>query len=208
MPGLFLALGLVIPMTAQQAAPITPAPSTPVNPPVAATTIAATASVSPAPENFPVLDDGLLETKWFGTAITFQKADSIDFYWIKPGLNLSGSTLAFQAWDDPVALKPGRDKKDQERAQKLSDSLPGLLMRGFEPAFGQKVKESKREGDYTLVGRVVDANAKSTGARFFAPAGIGAAETVTWDFKIMDTKSHELVAAFHHRVVSATVMST
>ncbi len=161
-----------------------------------------------ATENLPVLDESLLQTKWFGPGIAFQKADSVDMYWIKPGLNLSGSTLAFEAWDDPVFLRPGRDSKDKERSQKLSDSFPGLLMRGLEPAFGQKIKESKRDGDFVLVGRVVDANAKSTAARFFTPYAIGAAETVTWDFKSLDGKSHEVVAAFHHRVVSATAMST
>ena len=198
-------MSLLLPLAAQQPAP---APVTNAVPAAAPAASPKAEAVKPAAANLPVLDEGLLQTQWFGPGITFEKADQVDFYWIQPALNLSGKTIEFGAWDDPVDLKPGRDKKDKERAQKLTDSFPGLLMRGLAPAFGSKIKESKREGDYVLIGRVVDANAKSTGARFFAPAGIGAAETVTFDFKIIEAKTHEVVAAFHHRVVSATVMST
>lgn len=202
-----LAMNLLLPLAAQQPAPAPQAASAPASNTPAPAAVSA-AIIKPVVVDFPVLDEGLLQTQWFGPGITFQKADQVDFYWVEPALNLSGKTIEFGAWDDPVDLKPGRDKKDKERAQKLTDSFPGLLMRGLEPAFGSKIKESKREGDYVLIGRVVDANAKSTGARFFAPAGIGAAETVTFDIKILDAKTHGVVAAFHHRVVSATVMST
>lgn len=213
-----LALGLSLPLVAQQAAPAAtpaqaaaPAPAaTPAPASAAAPAPAPKAAPAPGGTTSPVLDDGLLQTSWFGPGLTFQKAegDAVDFFWIKPGLDLTGKSLEFGAWEDPVQLKAGRDKKDKERAEKLTDSFPGLLMRGLEPAFGTKIKAVKRGGDYLLIGRIVDANAKSTAARFFAPAAIGAAETATWDFKILDGKTQELVAAFHHRVVSATVMST
>lgn len=155
-----------------------------------------------------MLDEGLLEEKWFGVQVPFAKADEADFFWVKPGLDLSGKTLQFMPWDDPVYLRTGRDEKDKARAQKLTDSLAGLMMRSLETPLAGKVTLSKKAGEYQLVGRVVDANAKSAAARFFAPAAIGAAESVTWDFKILDTKTQEVVGAFHHRVVSATVMST
>lgn len=157
---------------------------------------------------FKVLDDGLLEEKWFGIQVPFAKADEADFYWVKPGLDLTGKTLQFMPWDDPVYLRAGRDEKDRARAQKLTDSLGGLMMRNMEAPLVGKITLSRKAGDYQLVGRIVDANAKSTAARFFAPAAIGAAETVTWDFMILDAKTREVVGAFHHRVVSATVMST
>lgn len=169
---------------------------------------AAAPAPSPKPVDFKVLDEGLLEEKWFGIQVPFAKVDEADFFWLKPGLDLTGKTLQFMPWDDPVYLRAGRDEKDKARAQKLTDSLPGLIMRNLEAPLAGKVTLSRKAGDYQLVGRIVDANAKSTAARFFAPAAIGAAESVTWDFKIVDAKTQEVVAAFHHRVVSATVMST
>ena len=137
-----------------------PAPSTaPLAPAVAPAPMATPRPEATAPESvdFPVLDEGLLQLKWFGPGITLQKGDIVDYYWIKPGLNLKGQTLAFEAWDDPIYLRPGRDAKDKERAQKLSDSFPGILMRGLEPAFGTSIQRSKRDGDYLLIGRMVDA---------------------------------------------------
>jgi len=168
------------------------------------------AAAAPATKavDFKVLDEGLLEEKWFGIQVPFAQVDEADFFWLKPGLDLTTKTLQFMPWDDPVSLRTGRDDKDKARAQKLTDSLPGLIMRSLEAPLAGKVTLSRKTGDYQLVGRIVDANAKSTAARFFAPAAIGAAESVTWDFKIVDAKTQEVVAAFHHRVVSATVMST
>ena len=211
---LALLLGSALCLGAQETPkPVNPLPATPVTPapqPVA-TPVAPTApAVIPTtkPVDFKMLDEGLLEEKWFGIQVPFAKVEEADFFWLKPGLDLTGKTLQFMPWDDPVYLRAGRDEKDKARAQKLTDSMPGLIMRNLEAPVAGKITLSRKVGDYQLVGRVVDANAKSTAARFFAPAAIGAAETVTWDFKIVDAKTQEVVGAFHHRVVSATVMST
>lgn len=205
---LLLSLSFALTLAAQEppkpeAPPASPATAIP----APTTASAATTPVAPAPAPTK-LDDNLLDPAWFGGSLTFQKAEEADFYWFKPGLDLAGKVLEFAPWDDPAFLKPGRDAKDKERAQKLTDSFPGLLLRGLEPALNGKLKTSRKEGDFLLVGRVVDANAKSTAARFFAPAAIGAGESATMDLKILDAKTKEVVAAFHHRVVSATVMST
>lgn len=197
-----IAVLAVLSLTLQAQEPVAPTAPSPTNAPAAA--------LAPAskPVEFKVLDDGLLEEKWFGVQVPFTKADEVDFFWVKPGLDLTGKTLQFAPWDDPIYLRAGRDEKDKARAQKLTDSLAGLMMRSLESTLTGKVTLSRKAGDYQMVGRIVDANAKSTAARFFAPAAIGAAESATWDFKIIDVKSQEVVGAFHHRVVSATVMST
>jgi len=192
-----LLITFALALNAQEATTPTPTPVPAVAP-----------AAAPKPVDFKVLDEGLLEEKWFGIQVPFTKVEEADFYWLKPGFDLTGKTLQFMPWDDPVSLRAGRDEKDKARAQKLTDSLPGLIMRSLEAPLAAKVTLSRKTGDYQLVGRIVDANAKSTAARFFAPAAIGAAESVTWDFKIVDAKTQEVVAAFHHRVVSATVMST
>lgn len=191
-------------------------PSAPVAPSTATQAATAPAAVAPAtatptpiskPVEFKVLDEGLLEEKWFGVQVPFAKADESDFYWVKPGLDLTGKALQFAPWDDPVYLRAGRDEKDKARAQRLTDSLAGLIMRNLESSLAGKVTLGRKAGDFQLVGRIVDANAKSTAARI-APFAIGAAETLTWEFKVIDAKTQEVVGAFHHRVVSATFISS
>lgn len=178
----------------------------PVANPVLAPASAAPVVAATKPPITETLDKGLLQMAWFGEKVPFVKGDDIDFYWIKPGVNLTGRTIAFKNWDDVVMLEKGRDGKDNSKATALTDAMPSQIRGALSGAFGGKAKVSRTEGDLELVGRVVDCNAGSKAAKFMVGYGAGSA-TLTWDLKVVDAKTHELLMAVHHRVVSATFMS-
>ena len=50
------------------------------------------------------LDEGKLETSWFGDDREFRKADEIDYLWVKPGFSLSGKKIHFAPWMEPQLL--------------------------------------------------------------------------------------------------------
>jgi hypothetical protein len=184
-------------------APVAPAaalaaPAAPAAAPVAAPKLAAPKA--------PLLDDGLLDPSWFGDNIAFTKGDEVDFFWIKPGLDLTGRTLFMKPWEDPAMLKKGRDGKDNAKATEITDSFPGMLRGALSGAFNGKTKVSRNEGDLTLTGRFVDANAGSKAAKWLIGLGAGS-ESATWDLKILDPKSGEVLLAVHHRAISGTAMS-
>lgn len=154
----------------------------------------------------PLLDEGLLDPGWFGPGITFTKGDDVDFFWTKPGLDLAGHTVFMKPWDDPQMLRKGRDGKDNAKATELTDSFPGMLRGALNGAFTGRAKVSRTEGDLILVGRFVDANAGSKAAKWLVGFGAGS-ETATWDLKLVDAKSGEVLLAVHHRAVSGTAMS-
>ena len=175
--------------------------------PPAATPIAA-ATPAPAPPAAPAAlqDDGLLDPAWFGAGIAFAKSDDVDFFWVKPGLNLAGRTIQMKAWEDPSMLRKGRDGKDNAKATELTDAFPAMLRGALAGAFNGKAKVSRTEGDLTLTGRFVDANAGNKVAKWLIGLGAGS-ETATWDLKVLDTKTGEVLLAVHHRAISLTAMS-
>ncbi len=186
---------------AQEAPPIpTPVPPTAPVPPVAPVV---PRPYSPKPA---LLDDGLLDPSWFGEGVAFAKGDEVDYFWIRPGLDLGGHTLSMKPWDDPVMLRKGRDGKDNAKATELTDSFPGMLRGALTGAFNGRAKVSRTEGDLILVGRFVDANAGSKAAKWLVGFGAGS-ETATWDLKVLDPKTGETLLAVHHRVISGTAMS-
>jgi hypothetical protein len=154
----------------------------------------------------PLADNGLLDPAWFGGPVTFTKGDDVDYFWIKPGLDLAGHTIVMKPWDDPVILQKGRDGKDNAKAAELTDSFPGMLRGALTGAFNGKAKVSRTDGDLALTGRFVDANAGSKAAKWLIGFGAGS-ETATWDLKLVDQRSGELLMAIHHRAVSGTAMS-
>jgi Domain of unknown function (DUF4410) len=170
----------------------------------------ALAKPTPAASKAPVafLDKGLLDPSWFGPdSTTFSKTDDIDFFWIKPGLDLSGQTLWMKPWDDPVMLQKGRDGKDNAVATRLTDTLPGMLRGALAGAFAGKAKVNRNEGNVLVSGRIVDCNAGSRAAKWLVGLGAGQ-ENATFDIKFVDAKSHELLIAIHHRTISGTNLST
>jgi len=193
---------LVASATAQEATGPTPGPASAPAPAAAPAVTPKPAAPKPA-----LLDDGLLDPAWFGEGVSFAKGDDVDFFWIKPGLDLSGRVLWMKPWEDPAMLRKGRDGKDNAKATELTDSFPGMLRGALTGAFNGKAKVSRTEGDLTLIGRFVDANAGSKAAKWLIGLGAGS-ETATWDLKVVDPKTGELLLAVHHRAISGTAMST
>lgn len=182
---------------------------TPLPKPAAAVPAAPVAAPPPSEPALtkPKLDSGLLDPAWFGSEVAFSKSDDVDFFWIKPGLDITGKVIHMVAWDDPAMLKPGRDGKDNAKATALTDSFPGMLRGAMAGALSGKAKVSRTEGDLLLIGRIVDANAGSKAAKWLVGYGAGS-ETATWDLKIVDTRTKEVLLAVHHRAISGTYMST
>ena len=198
--------GQVVPATPNATPTPTPAVVPAVAPVPAPAPVTAPAPVVPPAVKAPLLDEGLLDPAWFGTTLTFTKGDDIDFFWIKPGLDLTGRVLFMKPWEDPTMLRKGRDGKDNAKATELTDSFPGMLRGALTGAFNGRAKVSRTEGDLVLVGHFVDANAGSKVAKFLIGLGAGS-ETATWDLKILEPKTGEVLLAVHHRAISGTAMS-
>lgn len=201
------------PAPAPAPAPTPVAPVPPTETPAAQTAVAGTqtqqppASTAKVEKAAPVfLDNGLLDPSWFGDSVAFAKGDDIDFFWMKEGLNLTNHVIYMKPWEDPTMLKKGRDGKDNARATEITDSFPGILRGAITGALTGKAKASRTEGDIVLIGRFVDANAGSKVAKWMIGLGAGS-ESATWDLKLVDAKTGELLLAVHHRSMSGTAMT-
>lgn len=164
---LLLALSLTLGLVAQEAPrpETSPAPPQPTTEAVAPAPAAPVAAPATPRKVLPLLDEGLLDPNWFGPEVTFTKHDEVDFFWIKPGLDLTGRTLLMKPWDDPAMLKKGRDGKDNAKATALTDTLPATLRGALSGALNGKAKVSRNEGDVEVVGRIADCNAGSSAAK-------------------------------------------
>jgi len=201
-----LLMGSALCLAAQETPKPEPAPTTQETTAPAVQAPVAAPAPKPAAARAPLQDDGLLDPSWFGEGVTFTKGDDVDYFWIKPGLDLTGRVLHMKPWEDPTMLRKGRDGKDNAKATELTDSFPGMLRGALTGAFNGKAKVSRTEGDLTLIGRFVDANAGSKAAKFLVGWGAGS-ETATWDLKIVDPKTGDILMAVHHRAISGTAMS-
>ncbi len=161
------------------------------------------ATVSPSPN---IRDDGRLEEAWFGPTVAFKTGKSVDFLWVKPGLDPGGHGILMQAWEPPAMRFPGRNEKDHQKAVELTYFFPIQLRSDLSRALAGKTTFSSSQGDWTLLGRFVDANAGSDVTRLLLPVGPGTA-SATWDLKIVDTATGELLLAVHHRCLSGTAFT-
>lgn len=161
-----------------------------------------------APETVPVeaLDEGRLQTAWFGPEAVFRKGKDVDFLWIKPGLDLSGRTICMRRWEPPVMIVPGRNEKDLQKATELTYFFPIQLRSELAKALAGVATFSSTTGDLALTGRFVDANAGSDVTRLLLPVGPGTA-SATWDLKLVDIQTGELLLAVHHRCLSGTAFT-
>lgn len=149
------------------------------------------------------LDEGLLDPSWFGGERTFRTTDEIDYIWVADGLDLSGATIRIGAFEKTDLLGDDRDSKDRAQASELAASFPSWLEGAIGSVAGLSVSDS--EGNYTLVGRIVDCNAGSVAAKWIIGMGAGSS-TATWDLKLVNNEG-AVVAAIHHRAISGTNMS-
>src|SRR5688572_5477712 len=143
----------------------------------------------------PPLDDGMLDPAWVGSAVTFTRTDVIDYVWVKPGFSLKGKKLRVEGWPDPVFLGKERKARDAAMAFQLVEKMPRSIrtvLRHELQGFAEVVSEG---GDLVLSGRLVDYVGKGT----MRASGSQA----TWDMKINDAGSGEIVAAVHHRRLMA-----
>ncbi len=157
-----------------------------------------------------MLDEGKLDTSWYGDDREFRKADEIDYLWVQPGFSLAGKKVQFAEWMEPQLLgeKAGeRDAKDKRLAGNLTGDMPEIFAEAFRNGLAGTVTVVKSGGDVKVVGRIVDCTEGSAAAKFWVGMGAGSGNT-TFDMKFIDVKSGELVAAIHHRVVSGSNLST
>jgi len=154
----------------------------------------------------PTFDEGLLDPSWFGEGIPFRTTNEIDYLFVKEGFSLDGKTIFLAAWEDPVMLGKKRDAEDSATAFDLTERMPNLLRGALSTGLGDRVKVSREAGDLKLWGRFVDVNAGSKAAKWLIGMGAGAA-AATWDMKLTDAATGEVLVAMHHRAISGTNMS-
>lgn len=169
--------------------------------------VALGATIGVAADTPKALDDGLLDAAWFGVpGIEFRVAEEIDYLWVKPGFTIAGTSIKVDDWSDPEIRGKKRDAKDSAKAAEITEQFPGLLKGALMSSLAGVAKVSRKEGDLVLTGRIVDCNAGSKAAKWLVGMGAGAA-SATWDIKLADPASGEVVLAIHHRAISGTNMS-
>ncbi len=152
------------------------------------------------------LDKGLLDPSWFGPNVEFRTTEEIDYLWVKPGFSVKGRKILIANWSDPTMLGQDRDAKDSAKASELTEVMPTRLRGALVASLAGVAEASRDDGDIVLTGRIVDCNAGSKAAKLWVGMGAGSA-TATWDIKIADKASGELLAAVHHRAVSGSLAS-
>ena len=156
------------------------------------------------------LDEGRLVVSWFGEAMEFRETGEIDYLWVKEGWDLDGRTLHFVEWPEHEFQGPKANERD-ENDHRLARQMTAEMARSFADTFNRNfpgsLKSSNDDGEIEVSGRVVDCSTGSTAAKVLVGFGAGAGNT-TIDVKFIDKASGQLVAAFHHRVVSGTNWST
>lgn len=167
------------------------------------------AASAPASAEGP-LDEGMLDLAWFGGELEFREARGVDYLWVKPGFTLEGRTLRFAPWQEAEFLgaeAAERDAEDKKLAAELTQKSPVTFSRAFKFALGTKVQLVDSGEQITAVGRIVDCSTGAAAAKFLVGMGAGAG-SITFDLKFQDARSGELLAALHHRAVSAHASST
>jgi len=152
------------------------------------------------------LDKGLLDPSWFGPDVEFRTTEEIDYVWVKPGFTIKGRKLHIDKWSDPEFLGEKRNAKDSAKAAELTEVMPTRLRGALVSTLSGVAEVSRDEGDIAVAGRFVDCEAGSKAAKFLVGMGAGKAYA-TWDIKLTDKSTGELLAAIHHRSVSGTSLS-
>ena len=152
------------------------------------------------------LDKGLLDPSWFGPNVEFRTTEEIDYLWVKPGFTVKGRKLHIEKWSDPEFLGEKRNAKDSAKASELTEVMPSRLKGALASALSGVAVVSRDEGDIAVTGRIVDCDAGSKAAKILVGWGAGKAYA-TWDIKLTDEATGDLLAAVHHRSISGTNLS-
>lgn len=140
-----------------------------------------------------LLDHDLLDPAYFGIDGAVMKETKVaDYMWVKPGFSFRDHTLKVE-WEKPYLLVPHDEKLDLEVANHLTKVLPQEFSKAMATSLWPAAKVSSTEGDLILTGRIVMINVKS---RFSFSKNI-----LTFDLKIMNAATKEVVLACHHRVI-------
>lgn len=141
------------------------------------------------------LDGGRLDTAWFGPNVEFRTTDLIDQVWVKPGFTIQGKKLRVEAWPDPAFLGKERKARDAAMAFELTEAMPRKMRSVLAHELKGVAEVVSEGGDLVLSGRLVDYVGKGT----MRASGSQA----TWDMKINDAASGDLLVAVHHRRLMA-----
>lgn len=152
------------------------------------------------------LDEGTLDPSWFGGPLAFRETENVDYLWVREGFTVKGKTVYAAPWEDHVFLGDKRDAKDAAMAVQLTEGMPSWIRGALSTSLEGVAKTTKEGGDLEIVGRFVDVNAGNMAAKFLVGMGAGSGYA-TWDLKIVDKATGEMVVAIHHRSVSGTQMS-
>lgn len=156
------------------------------------------------------LDDGRIESSWFGGEHEWRETEEIDYFWVSQGFDLDGKSFHFVDWEEHQFLGDGADKRDENdhrMARQMTGEMADALARAFGQEFGNRASTSTGSGDIKVVGRIVDCSTGSTVAKALVGWGAGSGNT-TIDVKFVEKSTGKVVAAMHHRVVSGTNWST
>lgn len=141
------------------------------------------------------LDDGRLDPAWFGPAVEFRTTSVIDYVWVKPGFRMKGKTLRLEKWPDPVFMGKERKGRDAARAYELAESMPLRIWSTLRVSLHGIAQVTSEGGDLVLSGRLVGYVGKGTMRASPSPP------QATWDIKITDAATGELLVAVHHRTL-------
>ncbi len=144
------------------------------------------------------LDGGRLDPAWFGSAAVFTPSTALGLQWVKPGLDLKGRTLHVRDWQPAIWLLGKRATHDEHLLMRMAPSLVPGLAKGLAKGLKGALPVSHTAGDLFLLGRVVDATGGSGDEQFATQPC-----TLTFDLKLVDADSGELLAAFHHTLEAA-----
>jgi len=137
------------------------------------------------------LDDGRLDPSWFGADVSFHSAHDFDHVWVKPGFTVKGKKLRVEPWPDPRLRGQGTQgprRRHGVRAGRTPAfanphglaSLPPGRRRGGD---GRGRPDSERKAvDFVAKGTMRASNPQAT-----------------WDMKVTDAATGELLVAVHHR---------
>jgi hypothetical protein len=139
----------------------------------------------------PRQDEGRLDPAWFGAQAAFQPSKMLGFQWLKPGLDLRRRSLRPATWEPDAWLLGRRVTKDMQVARRFAEVRAEALAKGLGRSLGAALPISASTGDLRLVGRLVDAVGDPGDGISFG------ASSLTFDLKLVDGDSGELLGAFH-----------
>ena len=147
------------------------------------------------------LDGGLLEPGWFGPGPVWTRDWRVDFFWVRPGALLEPPTLYLKPWEEPRFLSK-RDPLDYASGWAAAEYLQNLLRTHLTNMGVIRLATSPEQTPYHALGRIVEAThiRQGFGASFGIAAGL---PTCTWDFKVVNVRTGEVLLASHHRTVMA-----